>query len=158
MAPVTPLAITMGDAAGVGPEIVLRRAAAGALGDDVVVYGDEAILRRGAQHLGLAWPAELRIHDAGQLTAADFAPGVLSAAAGAAAREYVRQATVDALAGRVAGIVTMPINKEATQLSDPSFVGHTEYIAQLCGATRVTMMLVAGDLAVPHVSTHCSLR
>jgi 4-hydroxythreonine-4-phosphate dehydrogenase len=70
----------------------------------------------------------------------------------------VERATRDALAGRVAGVVTMPMNKEATQLSDPSFVGHTEFIAALCGAERVTMMLVAGDLAVTHVSTHCSLR
>jgi 4-hydroxythreonine-4-phosphate dehydrogenase len=56
----------------------------------------------------------------------------------------------------------MPINKEATQLSDPGFVGHTEMIAAQCGAARVTMMLTAatgsGSLAVTHVSTHCSLR
>ncbi len=49
----------------------------------------------------------------------------------------------DALAGTVAGIVTMPMNKEATQQSDPAFVGHTELIAELCGAPRVTMMLTA---------------
>ena len=73
------------------------------------------------------------------------------------------QATEDALAGRVAGVVTMPMNKEATQLTDPAFVGHTELIAELCGVQRVTMMLTAalaggGSLAVTHVSTHCSLR
>ncbi len=155
----TPMAITMGDAAGVGPEIVLRRAAAGQLGDDVVVYGDAAILRRGAEHLGLQidWSA-LHVEDAGLLGAGEFAPGELSAASGAAARAYVERATRDALAGRVAGLVTMPMNKEATQLSDPGFVGHTEFIAELCGSPSVTMMLVAGDLAVTHVSTHCSLR
>ena len=58
----------------------------------------------------------------------------------------------------MAGVVTMPMNKEATQLSDPAFVGHTEFIAALCGTTRVTMMLTNGSLAVTHVSTHCSLR
>jgi 4-hydroxythreonine-4-phosphate dehydrogenase len=52
----------------------------------------------------------------------------------------------------------MPMNKEATQLSDPGFVGHTELIAELCGAPRVSMMLTNGPLAVTHVSTHCSLR
>ena len=51
----------------------------------------------------------------------------------------------------------MPMNKEATQLTDPGFVGHTEFIADHCGVDRVTMMLTAGDLAVTHVSTHCSL-
>ncbi len=163
----TPLAVTMGDSSGIGPEILLR-----ALTDReidpaaVVVYGDEAILRHGASLLGLAvdWDA-LSIVDLGLLTAADHRPGQLDGPSGAAARSYVERATRDALAGRVGAVVTMPMNKEATQLSDPTFVGHTEFIAQLCGASSVTMMLTAelggpegpGSLAVTHVSTHCSL-
>jgi 4-phospho-D-threonate 3-dehydrogenase / 4-phospho-D-erythronate 3-dehydrogenase len=170
-----PIAITMGDASGVGPEIVLRRAADGALtGGDVVVYGDASILRHGADLLGidvaveaLDAPADVRpgvlgVVDLGRLAAADHAPGRLDAAAGAAARDYVIAATDAALAGEVAAIVTMPMNKEATQLTDPAFVGHTELIAERCGAPSVTMMLTAehanGSLAVTHVSTHCSLR
>jgi len=154
------MAVTMGDASGVGPEIVLRAAAAGALGDDVVVYGDAAILRRGADLLGVdaAVVDGLRVVDLGLLGAGDHRPGELDAATGAAARAYVERATRDALAGAVAGIVTMPMNKEATQLSDPAFVGHTELIAALCGAARVTMMLTNGAIAVTHVSTHCSMR
>lgn len=169
-----PMAITMGDASGVGPELVVRRAAEGALTDGtVVVYGDAAILRHGADLLGAevdvsvvaapaaARPGTLAVVDAGLLSASDHRPGHIDAASGAAAREYVAMATTAALAGEVAGIVTMPMNKEATQLSDPSFVGHTELIADLCGAPSVTMMLTAdtdhGSLAVTHVSTHCSL-
>jgi 4-hydroxythreonine-4-phosphate dehydrogenase len=169
-----PLAITMGDASGVGPELVLRRAAAGELvGGDVVVYGDAAILGNGARLLGLdvpidtvAAPADiaagrLGVVDAALLDADQHRPGRLDAAAGAAARQYVVAATDAALAGEVAGIVTMPMNKEATQLSDPTFVGHTELIAQRCGSDSVTMMLTAdtahGSIAVTHVSTHCSL-
>jgi 4-hydroxythreonine-4-phosphate dehydrogenase len=164
------MAITMGDASGVGPEIVLRRAAEGAFDNEaVVVYGDLAVLRHGAELLGIDVPMEaiqdprhwkagrLQIVDAGVLDAADHRPGVLDAASGAAARQYVIAATDDALAGRVAGLVTMPMNKEATQLSDPDFVGHTELIAAACGVQRYTMMLTAGDLAVTHVSTHVSL-
>ena len=157
-----PLAITMGDASGIGPEIVLRRFCEGGLGDDVVVYGDASILRHGASLLGLDvdW-GRLPIVDLALLTAADHRPGRLDAASGAAARAYVERATRDALAGTVAGIVTMPMNKEATQLSDPAFVGHTELIAGLCGVQRVTMMLTttlpSGPLAVTHVSTHVSL-
>lgn len=157
-----PLAITMGDASGVGPEIVLRSFVGGELdggdGGGFVVYGDEAILRRGATLLGLdvRWD-QLPIVDLGLLRAGDHHPGELDAAAGAAARAYVERATLDALAGRVAGIVTMPMNKQATQLTDPGFVGHTELIAALCGAPKVTMMLTNGSLAVTHVSTHCSL-
>jgi 4-hydroxythreonine-4-phosphate dehydrogenase len=153
------MGITMGDASGVGPEIVLRRAAAGGLGD-VVVYGDAAILRHGAELLGLdaAVVDDLAVVDLGLLTGADHRPGELDAASGAAAKAYVERATDDALAGRTAGVVTMPMNKEATQRSDAGFVGHTELIAQRCGVTDVTMMLTNGALAVTHVSTHCSLR
>jgi 4-hydroxythreonine-4-phosphate dehydrogenase len=152
----------MGDPSGVGPEIVLRRWVQGDLGDDVVVYGDAAVLRNGAALLGLDidWDT-FPVVDLGLLAAADHRPGELDAASGAAARAYVERATLDALAGRVAGIVTMPMNKEATQLTHPGFVGHTEFVAELCGAQKVTMMLAAdtpsGSLAVTHVSTHCSL-
>ncbi|MEZ5218437.1 MAG: 4-hydroxythreonine-4-phosphate dehydrogenase PdxA [Ilumatobacteraceae bacterium] len=169
-----PMGITMGDPSGVGPEIVLRSYATGSLGSDpirpVVVYGDVAILRHGAELLGLdvpidaipdpsrARPGTLPVIDLGQLTADQHRPGRLDAASGAAARDYVERATLDAIAGRNAGIVTLPMNKEATQLTDPTFVGHTEFVAGLCGAPKVTMMLTNGPLAVTHVSTHCSLR
>jgi len=170
-----PIAVTMGDASGVGPEIVLLLAAAGDLLDgDVVVYGDASILADGQRRIGLevpvrivADPADVRpgalcVSDLGMLAAADHRPGRLDRAAGAAARAYVAAATDAALAGEVSAIVTMPMNKEATRHSDPEFVGHTEFIAQRCGATNVTMMLTAeheyGSLAVTHVSTHCSLR
>jgi 4-hydroxythreonine-4-phosphate dehydrogenase len=169
------MAVTMGDASGVGPEIVLRRAAEGALRDGAtVVYGDIDILRHGSELLGLAVPlrvvdepaavrpGELCVVDAGLLAAGDHRPGELDARSGSAARAYVTAATDAALAGDVAGIVTMPINKEATQLTDALFVGHTELIAERCGAPSVTMMLTAdtphGAIAVTHVSTHCSLR
>ena len=167
-----PLAITMGDASGVGPEIVVRHHVAHGLGD-AVVYGDAAILRHGIDLLGIdpsavdlavvASPAQrrpgaLNVVDAGLLSAADHRPGELDAASGAAAREYVLAATRAALAGDVAAIVTLPMNKEATQLTDPGFVGHTELIAATCGVNRYSMMLAAGDLAVTHVSTHVSLR
>ena len=55
-------------------------------------------------------------------------------------------------------MVTLPMNKEATQLSDPHFTGHTELIGEVCGASDVTIMLASERLIVTHVSTHCSLR
>ena len=175
MSSAAPIAITMGDPSGVGPEIVLKRSADGALRDgSAVVFGDVSILRHGAELLGIdvpievvAGPGEVRpgalsVVDAGLLSASDHRPGVLDAASGAAALRYVTAATDAALAGDVAAIVTMPMNKEATQLGVPTFVGHTEFIAARCGAPSVTMMLTAetdhGPLAVTHVSTHCSLR
>lgn len=153
-----PIAITMGDASGVGPEIVLRRHDAGQLPANTVVYGDASILRAGARLLGIDDSlAGLHVVDCALLAEGDHRPGQLDRMSGAAAREYVIRATRDALRGDVAAIVTMPMNKEATQLSDPGFVGHTELIAAECGTTRFSMMLTAGDLAVTHVSTHVSL-
>ena len=144
-----PLAITMGDAAGVGPEIVLRAWADGALGDNVVVYGDAAILHAGAALLGLHIDWQLfPLVDLGLLSVAHLVPGQLSAATGSAARAYVERATLDALAGAVSGLVTLPMNKEATQLTDPKFTGHTELIGELCGSDDVTIMLASPDLKI----------
>ena len=163
------MAITMGDASGVGPEIVLRRFAEGLLGNATVVYGDAAILNAGADLLGLdlrsravAHPSDLRsgylnVVDLERLDAADLTPGRLNARAGAAARDYVEAATRDALSGRLAGIVTLPMNKYATRESDPDFIGHTELIAALCGAREFCPMLATRDVAVTHVSTHVPL-
>ena len=163
------MAVTMGDANGVGPEILLRRFAAGQLDDSVVVYGDACVLRAGAERLDLRasvrevdGPSQtvdghLNVVDAGQLQASDLAPGKASARVGAAARVYVEQATRAALAKRVSGIVTLPLNKEATRASTPGFVGHTEYIAGLCGTREFAMMLAGQGVAVSHVSAHVPL-
>ena len=163
------MAITMGDASGVGPEIVLRRFAKGLLDDDSVVYGDAAILDAGAGLLGLdvranvvdnplqSRPGCLNVVDLERLDAADLTPGRLNAKAGAAARDYVEAATRDALAGSIAGVVTMPMNKEATRASDPEFIGHTELIAALCDTREFCPMLATEDVAVTHVSAHMSL-
>jgi len=162
--------ITMGDSSGVGPEILLRSWRAGELRHPVVAFADLAVLQRANRVLGygvplraVASPAEYRegflnVRDAGLLREEDVRPGELSAASGGAAREYVIAATRAALAGEIAAMVTLPMNKEATQLSDPAFVGHTELIGSVCGAKDVTIMLVSDQLIVTHVSTHVSLR
>ncbi len=164
------MAVTMGDASGVGPEIAVRRFAEGLLGSDAVVYGDAAVLVRAAAVLGLDVPVHsvdgpeeavegsLNVCDQGLMSAERVTPGVLNAEAGAAALAYVACAMRDALAGRVAGIVTLPMNKEATRMSRPDFQGHTEFIAGLCGARDFAMMLTVPELAVTHVSAHVSLR
>ena len=164
------MAVTMGDASGVGPEIVVRRFVEGLLGSEVVVYGDAAVLGHAAAVLGLDVPVHsvdgpeeavegsLNVRDQGLMSAERVTPGVLNAEAGAAALAYVEIATRDALAGKVAGIVTLPMNKEATRMSRPDFMGHTEFIAGLCGVEDFAMMLTVSELAVTHVSAHVSLR
>lgn len=165
-----PIAITAGDASGVGPEIALRLYAAGELPDDVVIYGDAAIFSAGADRLSLDVSVNAIEHphdrvagafnvvDAGMLAESDLTPGVLSKAAGRAAHHYVVTATRDALAGKVSAVVTLPMNKEATQASIPGFIGHTELIAGLCNTDDYAMMLAGKDVAVSHVSAHVSLR
>jgi len=164
-----PNGITMGDASGVGPEILLKAFANGELRRPLVAYGDMATLQLYNERLGygvsvrdIARPADYRpgdlnVVDHRLLQAADITPGKLSEKAGYAAREYVVSATHAALAGDIAAIVTLPMNKEATRLSSPGFTGHTELIGELCGVQDVTIMLASDELIVTHVSTHMSL-
>jgi 4-hydroxythreonine-4-phosphate dehydrogenase len=161
--------ITMGDASGVGPEILLKAFAAGELPQPLVAYGDLEALRFYNQRLGYAvalrgienpsqyQPGSLNVVDRAMLQAEDITPGKLNGKAGWAAREYVVAATHAALAGEISAMVTLPMNKEATCLTDPGFTGHTELIGALCGAKDVTIMLASDDLIVTHVSTHVSL-
>jgi 4-hydroxythreonine-4-phosphate dehydrogenase len=162
--------ITMGDSSGVGPEILLKSAVGGQIRWPYVVYGDLAVLTRANRELGFnarlraanrpddADPAAVNVIDHAMLTEGDVTPGQLNGASGRAAREYVISATRHALAGEIAAMVTLPMNKEATQMSDPHFTGHTELIGEVCGAKEVTIMLASDQLIVTHVSTHCSLR
>ncbi|MCZ2154088.1 MAG: 4-hydroxythreonine-4-phosphate dehydrogenase PdxA [Bryobacterales bacterium] len=165
-----PIGVTMGDASGVGPEILLMAADAGELPEPFVVYGDRAVLGECGKLLGSSLPIRasqgpedvspgcLNVIDHGLLDADAIRPGQISKASGAAAREYVVSACRAAQRGEIAAMVTLPMNKEATRLSDPNFTGHTELIGSLCGVDDVTIMLVADSLIVTHVSTHCSLR
>jgi 4-phospho-D-threonate 3-dehydrogenase / 4-phospho-D-erythronate 3-dehydrogenase len=162
--------ITMGDSSGVGPEILLKAWAEGKIRRPAVAYGDLAALDFYNGRLGygvplrrIASPAEytpeaLPVIDHGLMRAGDVTPGRLNRQSGHAAREYVVSATRAALAGAIEAVVTLPMNKEATRLSDPAFTGHTELIGGLCGVRDVTIMLASDQLIVTHVSTHVSLR
>jgi 4-hydroxythreonine-4-phosphate dehydrogenase len=162
-------AITTGDASGIGPEILLKAYAEGDLKWPIVAYGDiEAlqfynellgyqVMLREVQNPQQYQPGALNVLNHQLLRAGDITPGKLSRAAGQAAREYVVSATKAALSGAVSAIVTLPMNKEATCLSDPGFTGHTELIGALCGSEDVTIMLASDELIVTHVSTHVSL-
>jgi 4-phospho-D-threonate 3-dehydrogenase / 4-phospho-D-erythronate 3-dehydrogenase len=156
------IAITMGDPAGVGPEVILKALADPEVSHlaDWVIVGDQVVLDRAAatcniDTAGLSFT--LRSVNALK-TDESIRIGELSAFAGAAAVEYVRIATEMCLHKQAAAMVTAPLNKEAVTLTGRSFSGHTEYIAELCG-TRESRMLLAGPrLNVVHVSTHTSLR
>ena len=99
----------------------------------------------------------LNVMDSGLLTGEEITTGRINAKSGWAAREHVLTATRAALSGEIPAVVTLPMCKEAAQLSNPDFVGHTELIGGICGVKGVTIMLVSDQLIVTHVSTHVSL-
>jgi len=158
--------ITVGDASGVGPEILLKAFRDGGIAHPAVAYGDLEALRfynkdnvplRAIQRPSDYESGALNVIDHSILRQSDITPGKLSAKAGHAAREYVVNAAKAALAREIAAMVTLPMNKEATQMTDPHFVGHTELIGSVCGVEDVTIMLASDQLIVTHVTTHCSL-
>src|SRR4051794_41033803 len=154
-----PYGITLGDSGGVGPEIFLKACSAGQLPRPFRVFGDRGVLEYYNDKLALGVGIhDLDIQDPGLVRTSEVQPGRLSAASGAAARRYVVDATKAALAHEISAMVTLPINKEATQMTDPNFTGHTELIGELCGSEDVTIMLVSDQLIVTHVSTHVSLN
>ncbi|MCU1258893.1 MAG: 4-hydroxythreonine-4-phosphate dehydrogenase 2, partial [Bryobacterales bacterium] len=161
--------ITVGDSSGIGPEILLKAFRARELTRPFVAYGDSTALEFYNRLLNynvpvhsIESPAEykpdaLNVVDHKLLGLQNITPGKLSRESGRAAREYVVSATRAALRHELSAIVTLPINKEATSLSDPSFTGHTELIGELCGSQDVTIMLASDELIVTHVTTHMSL-
>ncbi len=167
------LAITMGDPAGIGPEITIKALAGSQLRDlcRPLVVGDAAVLRRAADRLGSALAVrgvdaigecrfdhhQLEVIDQHSVDA-DLVIGEVSAKAGAAAYHAVVGAIELARSGAVAACVTNPINKEALRAAGIAFPGHTEIFAHHTGTSDYTMMLAEGDLRVVHVSTHVSLR
>jgi 4-hydroxythreonine-4-phosphate dehydrogenase len=151
------IAVTMGDPAGIGPEVVVKALAHPAIAGlaDWLVVGDAIAARKAEAATGVSLAAPLR--DERQLPA-DFAFGRLSAECGRAGLHYVKTATEMCLRGEVDAMVTAPLNKEAVALGGIPFSGHTEYIAELCGASDSRMLLVSDRLKVVHVTTHIALR
>jgi 4-hydroxythreonine-4-phosphate dehydrogenase len=167
------IAVTMGDPAGIGPEIVAKAFAEEGFRDEgrSLVVGDPEILERAAKLLELP----LRANEISEPEEAAFEPGAvdvlavgevlgdlpfgeLDAQAGDAAFRYVQRATELANERRVAAIATAPLNKGAMHLAGHKYPGHTEILAELTGTKAYAMMLVTDELKVIHVSTHVSLR
>ena len=156
------IAVTIGDPAGIGPEVLLKALSAPELQGlaSWVVVGDLVAIEKSAAACGI--PAAIpnaTVHDLGIFQdAGQLKFGELNAKCGRAAVEYVKHATRMCLAGKAQAMVTAPLNKEAVTLSGLRFSGHTEYIAELCGATESRMLLASPKLSVVHVTTHVALR
>lgn len=167
------LAVTLGDAAGTGPELITRALADAevrsvcrplVVGDAGTVRAALAITREPATVRVIGRPAEagddpavIDVLDLANLDAANIARGQVSANTGRAAYESILRAVAVTLAGEADAVVTSAINKAALHAAGFHYDGHTELLAELCGGPKVTMMLVAGKLRICHVSTHVSL-
>jgi 4-hydroxythreonine-4-phosphate dehydrogenase len=128
------IAITVGDPAGIGPEIAARAAA------------DPAV-RAACEPLIYAPPSS-----------AQFSTGAISAEAGQAAYDCIVRAVGDARGGRVEAIATAPINKLAFARAGIPWKGHTDLLAHLCGVSRVAMLFYSRELTVVLATVHVPLR
>ena len=167
------LAITMGDPAGIGPEIILKacarlRSRLESSDLKLLIIGSGRALQQAEQQLGAGISvAQVGVEDAqwpnlGFLQADEegeaIAPGILSADGGRFAYKAVEQGVRLALAGRIGGIVTAPLNKEALNKAGYHYPGHTEMLAELTGVRGSVMLLAHGNMRVSHVSTHVALQ
>jgi 4-phospho-D-threonate 3-dehydrogenase / 4-phospho-D-erythronate 3-dehydrogenase len=166
--------VTMGDAAGVGPEIIARAAAEPAVraASRPVVIGAASPMREALALVGspLSLHAVQRVGDCrwadgtvelldlGNVDMATLPRGEVSAAAGRAAYEYIERSVALATAGEIDAIVTAPVNKEALAAAGVPHSGHTEILAQLSNTRDFAMLLMGKELKVIHVTTHVSLR
>jgi len=167
----TVLALTLGDPAGIGPEIVARTLAAPDFGEQALAVGDARALRRAVEVCEL----DVEIHPISKVDEALFRPGVLDvldqevlttdpawgkvdADAGRAAIAAIEAATRAALRGEVTAVVTAPINKEAVWAAGCKHLGHTEMLGELTGASIVLTMFLVRGLKIFFTTRHSSLR
>jgi 4-hydroxythreonine-4-phosphate dehydrogenase len=154
------LALTIGDPAGVGPDISVRAAADSRLADiaDIVLYGSPDVIEAACELRGIPFNA-IVVKKTGSIPFSAVKPGANSAACGADALAAVETATRDALNHVVDAVVTAPMSKASVNLAGIPFTGHTEFIAGLCGVNEedFAMMQSADSLRVVFATTHIPL-
>jgi 4-hydroxythreonine-4-phosphate dehydrogenase len=168
------LALTMGDPAGVGPEIILKtldnpqvkRACR------LLIFGDRQVLESTAGRLGKVFPlnsvrrldqsdgfnGSVGLYEASRLDKDQVIPGRPDRQWGVPTLNYIRLAAGSALNGQVAAMVTCPISKEIIRRFRPSFTGHTEFLARQSKTRFFGMMLAGERLKVSLVTVHLSLK
>ncbi len=170
------IGITMGDPAGIGPELCLRLLADHETRRSCVplIFGNARILRRLASALSFDLSVPSVLHDEWIATATDatgpmvvdikmdhpddVSPGQVDAATGLASYCFIEAAIESALSSRIAAVVTGPINKEALRAAGIGYPGHTEIFAEKTSAKRSCMMLTSDELSCSFVTTHIGYR
>ncbi|MDP2873206.1 MAG: 4-hydroxythreonine-4-phosphate dehydrogenase PdxA [Bacillota bacterium] len=163
--------MTIGDPAGIGPEVVARAVLHPAVlaACRPVVYGTPEVVQaamrlvEGTQERGHGEPVSPDIVPAPEMVPVpgprpgEFVPGRVSGPCGAASFAYLERAAADVLAGKADALATAPLNKEATALAGYSDIGHLEFLTRLTGTRESATVLVAGTLRCLHLTTHKSL-
>ncbi len=168
------IGLTMGDPAGVGPELVLRALASEQVAQlcQLLVFGDWQVLQRCAQHTDLplgpltcVTPRELEalggpekpplLVDLQAIDAGEFEIAHVSGRCGQASYAYIQAAIDAALAGQIDAVTTAPINKEALHAGGIQYPGHTEMFAERAGAARWCMMQYSPEITCSFVTVHC---
>lgn len=168
------IGITMGDAAGIGPEIIDKALSKKEIYkiSRPIVIGDASVLSDALKVAKVkvkiqpvAGPSSARFEfgtieviDLKNIRLSELKMGQVQAMAGKASVEYVQKAVELALRGEIDAMVTAPLNKEAMNISGYDYAGHTEILADLTKTKDYAMMLVAGKLRVVHVTTHVSMK
>lgn len=170
------IALTMGDPAGIGPELCLTAVREPSVTNECIplIFGDAGVLRRVAEACSLRLPERVvtleewqadspevsasTIVDCHVIDAATCRPGQVQPECGRAAFACITTAIEAALKNRVEAVCTAPINKEALRLAGVPYPGHTEIFAALTGAEDVCMMLASDQLNVSMVTTHVGFR
>ena len=168
------LGITMGDPAGIGPEIIVKAYSMAPLIEEsrTFVIGSADCLKLARRQVGVSVPISvvaepedvpeqsggIVVIEPVELVASKIAQGTSSALCGQAAVQYFEAAVNWCLADRLSGVVTCPINKEAVQMAGyHEDIGHQEILARMTGASLTATMLMTPGLKVAHLSTHKSL-
>ncbi|MCS4245238.1 4-hydroxythreonine-4-phosphate dehydrogenase [Rhizobium sp. BIGb0125] len=155
----TLVGITMGDPAGVGPEITIKALAEMSTEDraNTRVYGNLKQLEAAKAVLGIDLDLTGLVVDV-EVEGAPVAWGKLSAISGDASFRFIDTAVKDSMVGKIGCIVTAPINKEALNSAGHHYDGHTGMLTSLTGSKSAFMLLASDRLKVIHVSTHVSLK
>ncbi|MFO0731834.1 MAG: 4-hydroxythreonine-4-phosphate dehydrogenase PdxA [Nitrospiraceae bacterium] len=172
--PLPLLGLTMGDPAGIGPEVIAKALADRALGRlcRPVVIGSRSVMERTITSLKLRLrvvdgeraltsmlgPGQVAVLDPLETPLQDFAMGVAAAETGAASVAFIKKGVELAMTGRIGGIVTAPINKEAMNMAGYHYPGHTEFLGDLTRSPEMGMMIVGGPLKIMFTTTHVAIR
>jgi len=155
------IAITIGDPAGIGPEVALKSIMSNDIAGlcEPVIIGDMAVIEEAVERFDLpVSPEYIEIVNVGQITDREFIKGRPSAAGGRASVAYIKKAVDLALNNSVDAIVTAPISKESLNIAGFKWPGHTEMLAELTGAKDFAMVFYSEHLRLILVTRHTALR